>query len=228
MPVLDNARREMFAQLVARGATVNQAGKDAGYVGRTNFYRLTKVPAVQDRIREIKEENDRRSAAVTVHHRKWIDGEMRRVYDRCMTPIFEGQPCPVCQTKIEKIADIRIRHAVKLLEMFGLEQGMFKRQLDVTSRKSPMIEGSQTEILDKFAQLLERLGIPAMEHLFSRLPFDSMASAMGRNGYELTKGNGKTHDFDSEPASGDAGDAPDSRDADALALPSAPEAGGLP
>jgi hypothetical protein len=60
MPVLNNARRERFAQYVAAGSTYVDAYKKAGYSGDTNAApsQLAKQPEVRARIDEIVAEHN--------------------------------------------------------------------------------------------------------------------------------------------------------------------------
>jgi hypothetical protein len=209
-----------MAQLVARGSSVSQAFIDVGFKNKTNAYRHGKKPEFRARVAEIVEADNAASSDVTVHHRGWINAEMRKLYDRCIqaVKVFDnktGEPTG------EWMFDAK--HAVKLLEMFGLEQGMFKRHLDVTSRKVTMIEGSQKEILEKFAQLLERLGIGAISQLLNRLGHDTFVAAANLIGYEVVKANGKDVER-IDAASGSPGDAGYSGKPDAQPLRTQSEA----
>lgn len=237
MPQLGRPRSEQMAQLVARGVSIRQAYIDAGYKGnRENAWRVGATEKFRVRVAELVAEDREKTSDVTVHHRKWIDGEMRKLYDRCIqaVPVYSkrklegnepGKECSECGNRTGMWL-FNPKEAVKLLEMFGLEQGMFKRHLDVTSRKVTMIEGSQKEILEKFAQLLEKLGIPAIAQLCDRLGHDTIVAAMKLIGYTVSKENGKDVKR-LDTASGDVGDAGDSGEPDAQPLRPAPEAARL-
>lgn len=201
MPQLPQPRAEKMAHLVARGMSNSAAYVEAGYKGSWNASRWSSNPEFKQRVEEIRQQDYDRTADISVHHRKWIDGEMRKLYDRCIqaAPLtsngrLEGQEpgaeCSECGNRTGTWW-FDAKHAVKLLEMFGLEQGMFKRHLDVTSRKVTMVEGTQSEILEKFAQLLEKLGIAAMAQLFDRIGHENLVAAMSLIGYEVAKANGK-------------------------------------
>lgn len=218
-------RREILAMHIARGLSKVEAGRLAGYKMPNYIYRITSDPEFKALVEKKQSTISKRTVDVVVHNRNWIDSEMRRVYDRCISPQFEGKPCPTCEARIEKVSDHRIKHAVKLLEMWGFEQGMFKRQLDVTSRKGEMIEGTEDQILDRFAQLMVRLGIPAMAKLMDRFGADNVASALNLMGFEIRKReNGRAVQQLDGGSEGDAGDDTDDGDSDAESLQSVSEA----
>lgn len=213
-----------MAREVARGMPIGRAGVSVGW-SEANARAVAKLPIFKEMVEKYVTRIDKKTTDVTVHNRRWIDTQMRFVFDWCIQKHAVEKPCEKCGAKLERLRDTK--HAVKLLEMFGLEQGMFKRHLDVTSRKVTMIEGSQREILEKFAQLLEKLGIPAIAQLCDRLGHDTIVAAMNLIGYEVSKENGKDVER-LDIASGSVGDAGDSGEPDAQPLRPTPEAARVP
>lgn len=202
-----------MAREVARGMPIGRAGVAVGW-SESNARAVAKLPEFKQLVNKYVTRIDKKTTDVTVHTRRWIDTQMRFVFDWCIQKHAVEKPCEECGAKFERLRDTK--HAVKLLEMFGLEQGMFKRQLDVTSRKGEMIDGTQDQIIDKLAQLMERLGIAAMAQLLDRLGGENVTAAMHLNGYEVKKkGNGRVVLQLDDGSSGDTGYGRDSGKPDA-------------
>ena len=220
MPALKDKRVERMAWLVAKGTSVREAYVQVGYKGKHNAHRIGRTTPFKRRVQEIMTEWAKETSETTIHTRKWVDNEMHRVYQRCIqaVPVLNSVGEPIgewrCDTKI----------AAKLLEMMGLEQGMFKRQLDVTSRKAPMIEGGQLEILQRFAQLLRKLGLAATAQFLALLEPDNLAAAMKMNGYEIGKSNGHGVPRRLKPAKANVGSHGDGRGTDPEPLRTVSEA----
>ena len=224
---LKNTRHERMAMHVAHGMSVRKAYESSGYHGASvNAYKIWRLERFKDRVTYLTSEMAQQTTETTVHNRMWIDTEMQRVYEWCIGVRQVAKPCPQCGQKFEKLRDTKF--AVKLLELFGLEQGMFKRQLDVTSRKADMVEGTQDQIIGRIAQLMERLGIQAIAQLLGQLAPDNLRAALDIAGIEVKpQAEGEDGDvLDIEPE-GDTADGGEPRAADAHALPAVSEAGML-
>ncbi len=129
MPMLKNARRETFAQLVSKGMKVGKAYVEAGYVeSQGNPAKLKAVPAVAARIRELQ-------AAAADHaklNRAWVlEGLMNNAI-RCMGDGEERNPTA----------------ANRAYELLGKEIGMFvDRRLLGVRRIEDMSEEELLEFL---------------------------------------------------------------------------------
>jgi alkanesulfonate monooxygenase SsuD/methylene tetrahydromethanopterin reductase-like flavin-dependent oxidoreductase (luciferase family) len=218
-----------MAQAYAQGMPIYKAGELAGW-SDNNSRRVAKLPEFKERVEKYRKELRAKSTEVTVHNRHWVDHQLRKVFDRCMQaePVtVKGKPVErECETCGGMIGEYRFdaKNAIAALHMFGLEQGMYKRQLDVTSRKGEMIEGSQEQIIDRLAQLFERLGLAAIAQLMDRLGEESVTAALSLNGYTIEKRkDGYGIDID-DAASGDTGNGRDAGESDAQSLPALSEA----
>jgi phage terminase small subunit len=66
MPILSNPRHELFAQELARGKSLEEAHKLAGYTGnRATAFVLKQTPKISSRIDELLAERDRKHAVAT-------------------------------------------------------------------------------------------------------------------------------------------------------------------
>jgi hypothetical protein len=196
---------------VAKGHTVAAASEIIGK-SRSYCWQLGKKPEFAKMVEEAAAELRKNETVATAHTRGWVDSQMRRVYEWCIGTRQVAAPCKKCEQKFEKLRDTK--HAVKLLEMFGLEQGMFKRQLDVTSRKGGMIEGGEMQILGQFAALLDRLGSVTTAKVLKMISEENLRGALRINGYRIERENGKS-DGNIVRAEGDAVDGREGRESDA-------------
>lgn len=221
---------DKMAQACAQGMPIYKAGATVGW-GDYNSRRVAKLPEFKERLAKYRKEYADKSNKVTIHNRHWVDHNLRKVFDRCMQTepvMLKGKPvereCDTCGGMIGEFK-FDAKNAIAALHMFGLEQGMYKRQLDVTSRKGDMIEGTQDQIIGKLAELLAKLGISAGSQLLDTLGEEYITAAMHLIGYEVKKkGNGRADNQLGDGSSGNAGNGRDAGKSDAQSLQPVPEA----
>lgn len=211
------ATMKALALEVAKGHTIYAAskliGKSASYCGQ-----ISRKPGFAQMVEEAAAELQKTETVATAHTRGWVDAQMRYVYEWCIGTRQVAAPCKKCGQKFERLRETK--HAVKLLEMFGLEQGMFKRQLDVTSRKVGMIEGGEMQVLGQFAALLDRLGAASTAKVLTMISEENLRGAMKINGYRIERENGRSDSniFRPEGDADDGGEGGESDSQPVLAL----------
>jgi len=174
MPKLKNPLWEKFCQLRARGVGQAKAYEQAGFKGKNtkslaaNASSLGQRKQIKIRVREIHEARLKASLASNETRRVWIDGQMNMLYGRCI------QATPVKGKNGELLGQwtFDAKHAVRILELLGHEQGMFTKKLDVSHRRVDMIEGSVEQIQERIALLLEKMGREACIAIMKRIGYE--------------------------------------------------------
>ena len=127
MPALENAKHELFAQEIAKGASQRDAYKAAGYEVKSdaaadaNASRLLTNAKVKARVAELQE----RISDVTVEKaavsKAWVIAKLVENVERAMTaePVRDAQGNPTGEYKYNGSV------ANRALELIGKEQGMF-------------------------------------------------------------------------------------------------------
>lgn len=149
MPVLKNAKHELFAQAMAKGKTQTQAATLAGYKhGRKNSHRLTAIEGIQARVLEIQgkvAKRVERSLEVTVER---IEREMARIGYSDITDVIKivngrmivsdtdrlppdvtAAICEMKQTK-DGVA-VKFHNKGSALDMLAKYKGMFKENINL-------------------------------------------------------------------------------------------------
>lgn len=162
MPILKNARHELFAQALAKGKTQTVAAAEAGYrSGRNNSHRLMAIEGIPARVLELQEKVARRvekSLEVTVERIerelarmgysditdviKIIGGKMIVTDTDLLTPDITAAISEMRQTK-DGIA-VKFHNKAAALDMLAKYKGMFKENinLNVTVSLADLVNAS--------------------------------------------------------------------------------------
>lgn len=127
MPILSNAKHELFSQGVAKGLDATEAYSKAGYKGgKTAASRLLTNVNVVDRIKELQG----KASDKAVVDKAWVLQRLKENVETCMTMDFvkgpNGQPSTAFTHNPAA--------ANKALELLGKELSMFKDQHEVTGK----------------------------------------------------------------------------------------------
>jgi hypothetical protein len=112
---------------------------------------------VRDRVNTILAERHEQRLAIKADDVKisthYVLDRLLDLVDRCMQakPVTNGQGNSVGMWKFEPMA------ACKALELMGLEQGMFERQLKHVHAKHDPLDGNRDQIVGRLGVLLEQL-----------------------------------------------------------------------
>ena len=122
---LPSADHERFAQLVAGGASLRSAYREAGFgEATTNGGRVVRQLGVEARVAYLREQAAPLAVERVALSRQVVGERILEVLDRCM------QAVPVCDAEGEPTGDWRFDagNALKALALLGKELGMFEGQ----------------------------------------------------------------------------------------------------
>ena len=157
MPALDDARRELFAQGVAKGVSATNAYIAAGYktnakAAAVSANRLLKRVDVATRVQEllerrqhIEEKATEKAIEKTAITKEWVIKRLVENTERAM------QNVPVLDHDGETIGEYRYEGSVanKALELLGKELGMFiERRINLNADLESMSDEDRREVLD--------------------------------------------------------------------------------
>lgn len=185
MPALRVARREKFAQLVAKGLSNMQAALQAGYAPRSARQQgcvLRKDPEVAARIEELVGKVVEGVVERTVADRTWVERNLIEIVERCMQarPVLDAFGAPVMiEIPGRELADgtkeaprlaaaykFDARGATAALALLGTELGMFVRRTEQGKAGEfglPRDPKEQEALLVRVrAERARRLGKPAL------------------------------------------------------------------
>lgn len=170
MPVLINARHEMFAHEIAKGASSRDAYKAAGFTTESPgaidacASRLLKSAKVRARIEEIQASISARVVEKTAVTKAWIIAKLVENVERAMASE------PVRDAKGEPTGEYKYNGAVanRALELLGKEEGMFvdRKEIGAPGDFSNLDDAELREfIVSGAAELLDyKLGRGAKRH----------------------------------------------------------------
>ncbi len=178
MPILPQARRERFCNLIAlEGMTSVQAYQKAGYRGADRkAWMLVCQNPIKDRIAELRERVSRRKIEEVVYKADytagWISTNLIEVFERGMAakPVLDtkGVECGVWKCDL--------RAATRALELLGIELGMFVKRSEVRHGEINPLEGTQEELRGRIRALCQRLGIRLADDAGDAAPTGETAS----------------------------------------------------
>jgi phage terminase small subunit len=156
MSLLNNAKHEHFAHLLAKGETVGTAYVLCGYSGKGALQsgnRLLRLPEVLARVQELKRAASERQTEKTALDRAWVVAKLIENVNRAM----QGEP--VRDTAGRPTGEYTYQGSVanKALELLGKELGMFQGQpkrggMDIDILGQMLDEGRQRVAAEKRAR----------------------------------------------------------------------------
>lgn len=157
MPVLRNARWELFAQHVATGKKYAAAFSAAGYEGdpKIQARRLAMRPEVIARIREIQAKMVEKKVETVVYSRDDVLKGLWENYRRAM------QAEPVLDAQGNETGTFKYNGQVanRSLELLGYELGMFPRTANIRHSSEGDLDGMGPEALIRYIErVFEEIG----------------------------------------------------------------------
>ena len=163
MPVLPNAKWELFAQELAKGKTLEEAHGLAGYkANRSTAATLRQNPNISARVAELLAEREQmhsQSTAKAIERaaltKEWIIARLVENAERAM------QAEPVKDDNGNVVGDYQYQGNVanRALELLGKEIGMFVERKEV-GQPGDFDNLSDAEVVDKMKERAAELGIP--------------------------------------------------------------------